>query len=184
MRTCSARPSGAASVAGVVGGSFQIAKSSVTSLCTAHARGLPLIWIAPGGEYDGSLPPVIGLIVRADGSDQNRCRPQRQDRRRIGAQRLLLARIARVDGRARRRFSDDQAHRDSNEPSECRGRNRPHRRCDRRTAVFSNRRSWIQKFASSAIHRAHSARTSCNRRGSRRPISPPRTPTWSIASFA
>jgi NitT/TauT family transport system substrate-binding protein len=59
--------SGAASVAGVVGGSFQIAKSSVTSLCTAHSRGLPLIWIAPGGEYDGSLPPVIGLIVRADG---------------------------------------------------------------------------------------------------------------------
>ncbi|MGA2393066.1 MAG: ABC transporter substrate-binding protein [Candidatus Lustribacter sp.] len=59
--------SGAASVAGVIGGSFQIAKSSVTSLCTAHARGLPLVWIAPGGEYDSSLPPVIGLIVRADG---------------------------------------------------------------------------------------------------------------------
>src|SRR5580698_6738561 len=59
--------SGAASVAGVVGGSFQIAKSSVTSLCAAHARGLPLVWIAPGGEYDIALPPVIGLIVRADG---------------------------------------------------------------------------------------------------------------------
>lgn len=59
--------SGAASVAGVIGGTFQIAKSSVTSLCAAHARGLPLVWIAPGGEYDSSLPPVIGLIVRADG---------------------------------------------------------------------------------------------------------------------
>src|SRR5580692_3554709 len=59
--------SGAASVAGVIGGSFQIAKSSVTSLCAAHSRGLPLIWIAPGGEYDNALPPVIGLIVRADG---------------------------------------------------------------------------------------------------------------------
>jgi NitT/TauT family transport system substrate-binding protein len=59
--------SGAASVAGIVGGTFQIAKSSVTSLTVAHARGLPLVWIAPGGEYDNSLPPVIGLIVRADG---------------------------------------------------------------------------------------------------------------------
>jgi NitT/TauT family transport system substrate-binding protein len=59
--------SGAASVAGVIGGSFQIAKSSVTSLCAAHARGLPLVWIAPGGEYDGTMPPVIGLIVKADG---------------------------------------------------------------------------------------------------------------------
>ena len=59
--------SGAASVAGVMGGTFQIAKSSVTSLCAAHARGLPLTWIAPGGEYDSALPAVIGLIVKADG---------------------------------------------------------------------------------------------------------------------
>jgi len=63
--------SGAASVAGVIGGSFQIAKSSVTSLSAAHARGLPLVWVAPGGEYDSSLPPVIGLIVRADGPIKN-----------------------------------------------------------------------------------------------------------------
>jgi NitT/TauT family transport system substrate-binding protein len=59
--------SGAASVAGIAGGTFQIAKSSVTSLTAAHARGLPLVWIAPGGEYDNALPQVIGLIVRADG---------------------------------------------------------------------------------------------------------------------
>ena len=59
--------SGAASVAGVLGGTFQIAKSSVTSLSAAHARGLPLTWIAPAGEYDSKLPQVIGLIVRADG---------------------------------------------------------------------------------------------------------------------
>jgi NitT/TauT family transport system substrate-binding protein len=59
--------SGAASVAGIAGGTFQIAKSSVTTLTAAHARGLPLVWIAPGGEYDNSLPAVIGLIVRADG---------------------------------------------------------------------------------------------------------------------
>ncbi len=59
--------SGAASVAGVMGGTFQIAKSSVTSLSAAYARGLALTWIAPGGEYDSTMPQVIGLIVRADG---------------------------------------------------------------------------------------------------------------------
>ncbi len=59
--------SGAASVAGVLGGTFQIAKSSVTSLSAAYARGLALTWIAPGGEYDSTAPQVIGLIVRADG---------------------------------------------------------------------------------------------------------------------
>jgi NitT/TauT family transport system substrate-binding protein len=58
--------SGAASVAGVVGGSFQIAKSSVTSLSTAHARGVPLVWIAPGGGYDSTQPQLIGIVVRAD----------------------------------------------------------------------------------------------------------------------
>jgi NitT/TauT family transport system substrate-binding protein len=57
--------SGAAIVAGVAGGAFEIGKSSITSLCAAHARGLPLVWIAPGGETDSSQQ-LIGLIVRAD----------------------------------------------------------------------------------------------------------------------
>jgi NitT/TauT family transport system substrate-binding protein len=58
--------SGAAIVAGVVGGSFEIGKSNIISLCAAHARGLPITWIAPGGEYDSSLPPLIGVAVRAE----------------------------------------------------------------------------------------------------------------------
>ena len=59
--------SGSAVAAGVVGGAFELGKSSITSLCAAHARGVPLVAIAPGGEYDNNLPPQIGLIVRADG---------------------------------------------------------------------------------------------------------------------
>ena len=59
--------SGAAVAAGVVGGAFELGKSSITSLCTAHARGVPLIAIAPAGEYDSNLPQQIALIVRADG---------------------------------------------------------------------------------------------------------------------
>jgi NitT/TauT family transport system substrate-binding protein len=59
--------SGSAVAAGVVGGAFELGKSSITSLCAAHARGVPLVAIAPGGEYDVNLPPQIGLIVRADG---------------------------------------------------------------------------------------------------------------------
>lgn len=59
--------SGSAVAAGVVGGSFELGKSSITSLCAAHARGVPLVAIAPGGEYDINLPAQIGFIVRADG---------------------------------------------------------------------------------------------------------------------
>jgi len=51
----------------VVGGAFELGKSSITSLCAAHVRGVPLVAIAPGGEYDINLPAQIGLIVRADG---------------------------------------------------------------------------------------------------------------------
>ena len=58
---------GAAIIAAVVGGSAEIGKSNITSLCAAHARGLPIVWISPGGEYDSMLPPLIGLAVRADG---------------------------------------------------------------------------------------------------------------------
>lgn len=57
--------SGAVTAAGVVGGSFDVGKSSVTSLCSAHARGLPLVLVAPGGEYDSAFPSDA-LIVRDD----------------------------------------------------------------------------------------------------------------------
>jgi NitT/TauT family transport system substrate-binding protein len=58
--------SGAAIAAGVIGGAFEVGKSSVTTLCTAHARGVPLVWIAPAGEYDASNPMRLAMIVKAD----------------------------------------------------------------------------------------------------------------------
>ena len=58
--------SGAAVAAGVVGGAFEVGKSSVTSLNAAHARGVPLVAIAPAGEYDASLPQQLAMIVRVD----------------------------------------------------------------------------------------------------------------------
>ena len=58
---------GAAIAAGVLSGSFEVGKSGITTLCAAHARGVPLIWLAPAGEYDVNNPPRVGLLVRADG---------------------------------------------------------------------------------------------------------------------
>ena len=57
--------SGAVTAAGVVGGSFDVGKSSVTSLCSAHARGLPLVLVQPGGEYNSAFPGDA-LVVRED----------------------------------------------------------------------------------------------------------------------
>jgi NitT/TauT family transport system substrate-binding protein len=58
--------SGSVVAAGVVGGSFDFGKSSITSLSTAHARGLPVLVVAPAGEYDATLPQAIGIVVRND----------------------------------------------------------------------------------------------------------------------
>jgi NitT/TauT family transport system substrate-binding protein len=58
--------SGAAIAAGVIGGAFEVGKSSITTLCAAHARGVPLIWIAPAGEYDAGTPMRLAMIVKAD----------------------------------------------------------------------------------------------------------------------
>jgi NitT/TauT family transport system substrate-binding protein len=44
--------SGAAAASAVVGGSFELGKSSVVSLLSAHLRGLPIIAVAPAGDYD------------------------------------------------------------------------------------------------------------------------------------
>jgi NitT/TauT family transport system substrate-binding protein len=57
--------SGAAVASGVVGGSFEVGKSSVISLLSAHARGLPLVAIAPAGDYD-IANPTAAIAVRAD----------------------------------------------------------------------------------------------------------------------
>ena len=58
--------SGAAIAAGVIGGAYEIGKSSITTLCAAHARGVPFVWIAPAGEYDAATPMRLAMIVKAD----------------------------------------------------------------------------------------------------------------------
>jgi NitT/TauT family transport system substrate-binding protein len=57
--------SGSAVSAGIVGGSYQIGKSSVAGLITAHAKGVPFVFVAPGGLYESSAP-VTALMVRSD----------------------------------------------------------------------------------------------------------------------
>ena len=59
--------SGAAVAASIVGGAFEVGKSSITSFTSAHAHGLPLIAVSPGGEFDINLPQSLGMFVRADG---------------------------------------------------------------------------------------------------------------------
>ena len=61
----SAAGSGSAIAAGVAGGSYSIGKSSLTSVVTAIAKGLPFVIVAPGGIFDSSKP-TFGLLVRSD----------------------------------------------------------------------------------------------------------------------
>jgi NitT/TauT family transport system substrate-binding protein len=56
---------GAAAASAVVGGSFEVGKSSVISLLSAHVRGLPVVVVAPAGDYDSSRPSAA-LVVKAD----------------------------------------------------------------------------------------------------------------------
>ena len=58
-------PSGSAIVAGVLGGAFDIGKSSMPSLLAARGKGLPLTCLAPGGEYN-SEHPSFGLVIKSD----------------------------------------------------------------------------------------------------------------------
>ncbi len=57
--------SGSAVSSGVVGGAYQIGKSSLPSLIIAHTRNIPFVLVAPGGLYQASSP-ILALIVRAD----------------------------------------------------------------------------------------------------------------------
>lgn len=57
--------SGAAAASAVVGGSFEVGKSSVISLLTAHSRGLPIVVISAAGDYDSSRP-ASAVVVRPD----------------------------------------------------------------------------------------------------------------------
>jgi NitT/TauT family transport system substrate-binding protein len=57
--------SGSAITAGVVGGSYQVGKSSIIPLVTAYAKNIPIKLVAPGGLYR-SAKPHIAMITRAD----------------------------------------------------------------------------------------------------------------------
>jgi ABC-type nitrate/sulfonate/bicarbonate transport system substrate-binding protein len=57
--------SGSAVASAVAGGSVDIGKSSIVSIVTAHAKGLPFVWIAPGSMYVPAAPDG-GLIVAAN----------------------------------------------------------------------------------------------------------------------
>ncbi|MEA2719703.1 MAG: hypothetical protein QOJ39_1567, partial [Candidatus Eremiobacteraeota bacterium] len=59
--------SGSVVAAAVLGGTFQLGKSSVMSLLNARGRGkAPIVIVAPAGVYD-TAAPVSGLLVKADG---------------------------------------------------------------------------------------------------------------------
>jgi ABC-type nitrate/sulfonate/bicarbonate transport system substrate-binding protein len=57
--------SGPAITAGVAGGAYQIGKASITPLILAHAKGLPLVIVAPAGVYNASAP-IDGMFVPKD----------------------------------------------------------------------------------------------------------------------
>lgn len=57
--------SGTAIAAGVAGGGYQIGKSSLVAIITAHAKGLPFVFVAGGSLYDTKFPYSV-LTVKAD----------------------------------------------------------------------------------------------------------------------
>jgi NitT/TauT family transport system substrate-binding protein len=56
---------GAASAAGVAGGSIALAASNVVTLIKAHLQGIPFQMVAPSSMYDSANPTQV-LIVRND----------------------------------------------------------------------------------------------------------------------
>jgi NitT/TauT family transport system substrate-binding protein len=52
-------------MSGVVGGSYQIGKSSTPPLIAAFSKGLPFTIIMPAGVYD-SREPIAALLVKSD----------------------------------------------------------------------------------------------------------------------
>jgi NitT/TauT family transport system substrate-binding protein len=57
--------SGTAIAAGVAGGSYAVGKSSLVSVITAHAKGLPFVFVAGGSLYDTKHPYSV-LAAKAD----------------------------------------------------------------------------------------------------------------------
>ncbi|HXP92571.1 MAG TPA: ABC transporter substrate-binding protein [Candidatus Binatia bacterium] len=57
--------SGGAVVAGVLGGSIDVGKSSVVAIILAHAKGIPFQIVAPSAVYDPKTPDAV-LGVKSD----------------------------------------------------------------------------------------------------------------------
>ncbi len=57
--------SGAPITAGLIGGSLDVGVASIGSLSTAHARGLPVLAIAPGGIYNSAAPTTVLAVPAA-----------------------------------------------------------------------------------------------------------------------
>jgi NitT/TauT family transport system substrate-binding protein len=55
--------SGSAILAGLAGGALDVGVASIGSLSTAHARGLPIVALAPGGLYNGALPTSVLAVL-------------------------------------------------------------------------------------------------------------------------
>jgi NitT/TauT family transport system substrate-binding protein len=55
---------GGAIVSGVAGGALDIGVASIGSLSTAHARGIPVVALAPGGLYNGALPTSVLAVTQ------------------------------------------------------------------------------------------------------------------------
>ena len=56
--------SGGAIVSGVTGGALDVGVASIGSLSTAHARGLPVVALAPGGVYNGAAPTTVLAVAQ------------------------------------------------------------------------------------------------------------------------
>jgi NitT/TauT family transport system substrate-binding protein len=61
--TVVASPGGAASIVAVVGGAAQVGYSNALSISAAHQKGIPLSYIAPGGEYNSNAPYAKILVL-------------------------------------------------------------------------------------------------------------------------
>jgi len=166
--------SGSAVAAGVVGGAFELGKSSITSLCAAHVRGVPLSPSRPAVNTTSTCPRK-SLDRARRRPPQDRRRPRRQNHGRLGAQRFLLARVARMDRRAR---GDSTTIKLTEIPMSQAGAAVITGRIDAAIVVQPYYQVALAdpKIRVIVTPRAHSERTSCNPPGSRRPISRPNIP--------
>jgi NitT/TauT family transport system substrate-binding protein len=55
---------GAASMAGVAGGSVDIGNTNIFSALTAHERGVPLVLVAPGSVYNSKTPSSFIMVPK------------------------------------------------------------------------------------------------------------------------